>query len=295
MIKKFLWGLAVLGLSTLGFCGGYIAYAEVIPGVDEPYDPEAYYSPIEISYADSAPSIYAQKDMRYQAKVNGGKVPVYDFLRHVQSALAKVRFIAILQQEIEETRLEKLNTTPFEEDIRTKVMTTFENKTVNTKKVAKKVNLDEIMTQDDGEEFENFDPKSLDDLEKYAKLDKFYQEVADGARIEIKDAEKSFADVKEIMQNSNSAKGKLQVEQAKNALNALMAAEINRKNALEANLSQMEAAAQAAEYQERLEQEYIQSLVRCDFANPYDRKTYELLKEEYGYEKPKPVGMPDFK
>ena len=57
----------------------------------------------------------------------------------------------------------------------------------------------------------------------------------------------------------------------------------------------MQAVYQANEYDENVESAYIDSITKMDIADPYDEVNYKMLKEEYGYEKPKAVGMPDFK
>ena len=76
--KKF---LVVLGS---GFISGYglIAYAHIIPGVDEPFNPAAYYSLTQISWADS-PSPYALKDLAS----NGGSI--FDYTRCATCSVMK--------------------------------------------------------------------------------------------------------------------------------------------------------------------------------------------------------------
>ena len=87
----------------------------------------------------------------------------------------------------------------------------------------------------------------------------------------------------------------MQTSQTQAELNALLASEFARQNALDSNISQMLSVYMAEEYREKLEQNYIESTVKANFANPYDKKTYQILKEQHGYEKPEPPGMPDFK
>ena len=98
-----------------------------------------------------------------------------------------------------------------------------------------------------------------------------------------------------ILNHTNIAKGELQLYQAQNELKALLAYELARQNALDANLAQMQAIYQANEYDENVESAYIDSITKMDIVDPYDEVNYKMLKEEYGYEKPKAVGMPDFK
>ena len=79
--KKF---LAVMSVLSAGFISGYglIAYAYIIPGVDEPFNPAAYYSLTQISWADS-PSPYALKDLAS----NGGSI--FDYTRCATCSVMK--------------------------------------------------------------------------------------------------------------------------------------------------------------------------------------------------------------
>lgn len=91
------------------------------------------------------------------------------------------------------------------------------------------------------------------------------------------------------------AEGNLQAYQAQNELKTMLAYELARKNALDSNFSQMQAVHQAVEYDENVESAYIDSITKFDIADPYDEVNFKMLEEEYGYEKPKLPGMPDFK
>ncbi|MBQ3452297.1 MAG: hypothetical protein IJG32_08525, partial [Selenomonadaceae bacterium] len=94
--KKF---AAVLGVLSMGFIGGYglVVYAHTIPGIDEPYNPEAYYSLTEISWADS-PSPYALEDLAS----NGGSV--FDYTRYIKSVLFADKFLRTAETAAEKTK-----------------------------------------------------------------------------------------------------------------------------------------------------------------------------------------------
>ena len=64
--------------------GALTAEAYSIPGVDRPYDPANYYSKDSISYADSAPSFFALREI-----MQGN---VYDYTRHIKSILFGDKF-----------------------------------------------------------------------------------------------------------------------------------------------------------------------------------------------------------
>lgn len=108
---------------TGGFCIGYGAvyvYAKIIPGVDVPYDPGAYYSATAISYADSAPSTFALREL--------SKGSVYDKTRHDKSILFGSDFKSWLEAMIERTGIMERNTKP--QDKAVQAMTTAEIKAV---------------------------------------------------------------------------------------------------------------------------------------------------------------------
>lgn len=84
-MKKIFGG--ILCISLAGFLFGYqsITYARIIPGVDEPFDPTAYYSPTEILYADSAPSVFALRELE--------QGEVFDYTRLIKSVLFGDNFL----------------------------------------------------------------------------------------------------------------------------------------------------------------------------------------------------------
>ena len=87
----------MLRMKKLAICGALagcslilvpgISRAEVIPGVDEPFDPPNYYSPYSVSIPDSAPSVFTMRDLARQ----GGEV--FDFFKHIRDQLKTVRTI----------------------------------------------------------------------------------------------------------------------------------------------------------------------------------------------------------
>ena len=81
---------AALCVCFMGAAG--IGYAWSIPGVTRPFDPPNYYSPTSISWADSAPSPFALKDLA----ANGGSV--YDYTRHIKSILYGTKFVSWLEK-----------------------------------------------------------------------------------------------------------------------------------------------------------------------------------------------------
>ena len=288
--KKF---LAVLGVLSAGFISGYglIAYAHVIPGVDEPYNPEAYYSLTEISWADS-PSPYALKDLAS----NGGSV--FDYTRYIKSILFADKFEKLAETDADKTNNDEINSTPFSEEIFAETTVALKIIGIGTEKVARTATIDETnpyLRQGNDDHWDTYDQNSFNRQDKYKWLDDTYKNFADGAKSEIIETEKTIAAAKKIFEHTNAAEGHLQMYQAQNELKTLLAYELARQNALDANLSQLQAVNQAAEYDSNVESAYIDSITKFDVIDPYDGVNFQLLNEEFAYEKPQPSGMPDFK
>lgn len=288
--KKF---LAVMSVLSAGFISGYglIAYAYIIPGVDEPFNPAAYYSLTEISWADS-PSPYALKDLAS----NGGSV--FDYTRHIKSILFGDKFEKIAETDAGKTKNDEINSTPFAEEIFAETSAALKIIGVGTEKVARTATIDETnpyLRQGSDDHWDSYDQNSFNRQEKYKWLDETYKNFADGAKAEIVETEKTIDAAKKIFEHTNVAEGHLQMYQAQNELKTLLAYELARQNALDANLAQLQAVNQANEYDENVESAYIDSITKFDVIDPYDGVNFQLLKDEFGYDKPKVAGMPDFR
>ena len=287
--KKF---LAMMSVLSAGFISGYglIAYAHVIPGVDEPFNPEAYYSLTEISWADS-PSPYALKDLAS----NGGSV--FDYTCYIKSILFGDKFEKIAETDTDKTKNDEINSTPFSEEIFAETSAALKIIGVGTEKVARTATIDETnpyLRQGSDDHWDSYDQNSFNRQEKYKWLDETYKNFADGAKAEIVETEKTIDAAKKIFEHTNVAEGHLQMYQAQNELKTLLAYELARQNALDANLAQLQAVNQANEYDENVESAYIDSITKFDVIDPYDGVNFQLLKEEFDYYKQKPSGMPDF-
>ncbi|MBR0289610.1 MAG: hypothetical protein IJQ82_11590 [Selenomonadaceae bacterium] len=288
--KKFLAGLGVL---SMGFISGFglIAYAHTIPGIDEPYNPEAYYSLTEISWADS-PSPYALKDLAS----NGGSV--FDYTRYIKSVLFGDKFEKLAETDADKTKNDEINSTPFSEEIFAETSAALKVIGIGTEKVARTATIDETNTylrQGNDDHWDSYDQSSYNRQGKYQWLDDTYKNFADGAKAEIIETEKTMEAAKKIFEHTNAAQGHLQMYQAQNELKTLLAYELAQQNALDADFAQLQAVNQSAEYDSNVESAYIDSITKFDVIDPYDVVNFQLLNEEFAYEKPKPSGMPDFK
>ena len=283
--KKF---AAIMGA---GLFGGYslVANAYSIPGITESYDPPAYYNLTEISWEDS-PSIFALRDLA----ANVGNV--YDYTRHIKSILFGEKFEKTAETAENKSENEEKNTTPFTKEKFEETADALENIKLGTEKINKTANIESsYLRQGNSDDWESYDQNSYNRDEKYKWLSGTYRNFADGAKSEVEETEKTIEAAKKIFEHTNVAEGELQMYQAQNELKTLLAYELARQNALDSNLAQMQALYQAAEYDENVESAYIDSITKFDIADPYDEENYKMLGEEYGYEKPKAAGMPNFK
>ena len=251
-MKKFLKALvAALGL---GFCGGYVAYAETIPGWDEPFNIDAYYSPTEISWEDSTPSPFALRDLAAQ----GGNV--VDYTRLIKSVLFADNFNQMVANATNKSQIAEMNSTPFDDKVFAETADALKVVDESRKNTIKNLDIQQVesvLKQDGGDEFENFNP-DLSNAEKFLLLDSSYKKYVEGTSVAVQDTEKIMEAADTILNHSNIAQGDLQIQQARNELLALLAAELARKNALDANFEQ-QALYQAAEYDEnvRLKKKYF--------------------------------------
>ena len=284
---------AMLGVVSLGFLGGYnlVAYAYSVPGWTEPYNPAAYYSLTEVSFEDS-PSPFALRDLAR----NGGSV--YDYGRHIKSIVAGDNLEKTAKIFLSKSESEEKNTKPFSEEIFLETESALNVIGLGTENIAKTAVIDESngkLRQGNADDWESYNSADYNESEKYKWLDETYKNFVLGSRQEIAETEKSILAAEKIITHTNLAEGEMQMYQAQNELKTLLAYELARQNALDANFAQVQAVYQASEYDEVVESAYIDSITKFDVTDPYDEVIYKMLKEEYDYEKPKVAGMPDFK
>lgn len=264
--------------------------ARVIPGIDEPYNPAAYYSLTAISWEDS-PSPFALRDLAE----SGGNV--YDYTRHIKSILFGDNFKDILAVATSMTQNEVINTTPFTSDIYTETDSALSLLRQGTETIGKQVDISEgnpYLRQGDSDEWEAYNENAYDQRQKQIWLDQSYRQMVEGSQQELAGMENALTAASAVLAHSNQAQGELQLLQAQNELKALLVYEFARQNALDANIAQINATRQANEYDETAESAFLEAITRMDVADPYDSKEYALVKKSDGYEKPEAPGMPDF-
>ena len=281
---------AVIAALVLVLGGFGMVSARVIPGIDEPYNPAAYYSLTAISWDDS-PSPFALRDLAE----SGGNV--YDYTRHIKSILFGDNFKDILAVATSMTQNEVINTTPFSSEVSAETDSALSLLRQGTEPIGKTVDISEsnpYLRQGDNDEWEAYNENGYDRQQKQIWLDKSYLQIAEGSQQELTGMEEALKAAQTVLAHTNQAQGELQLIQAQNELKALLVYEFARQNALDANIAQLNAARQVSEYDETAESAFLEAITRMDVADPYDSKEYALVKESDGYEKPEAPGMPDF-
>ncbi|MBR3050377.1 MAG: hypothetical protein IKG61_02865 [Selenomonadaceae bacterium] len=217
---------------------------------------------------------------------------------YIKSILFGDKFEKIAETDADKTKNDEINSTPFAEEIFAETSVALKVIGIGTEKIARTVTIDETnpyLRQGNDDHWDSYDQNAYSRQEKYKWLDDTYKNFTDGAKAEIIETEKTIEAAKKIFNHTNAAEGHLQMYQAQNELKTLLVYELARQNSLDSNFAQLQAVNQANEYDENVESAYIDSITKFDVIDPYDGVNFQLLKEEFDYEKPKPSGMPDFR
>ena len=320
------------GIAMLGFSFGAmsVSFAEIIPGVDEPYDPTAYYSPTAISWADSAPSPYAVRDL----VSNGGRV--YDYTRHIKSILFGDTFEKILGVENDKTKLSEKNTENWSNhsigstisrtisilksmggEHRDKTGTVIGSSddwssssvNENNKKVLERLgknHMDNLTSYDLSNQVgglfwgvdmgdEGLGRTKTSEAAQVAWIRKTYNEIGESSKNIASDQQQIIAANEYALSLSSEAEGKVQALIADTMARTVHTQALVDRNELYSKLLQMK----SIEWIEKLDNEQHANDIKESFsyhmANPSDENAYKYAKEHYGIEKIQGHGMPDFK
>lgn len=279
-MKKFWIGTIVVGGL---FFGLGLTYARIIPGVDEPYHPSAYYSATAVSYADS-PSPFFYRDL-----ASGGNM-VYDPERHQRSILSCMKYDEILQTIQDLLKKKKEDKTPFGNDGIRAGLQNVQQQTTSlhlAQSIAERA--EKVFTNAKVSEQEY---ESRTRAKQLQFLNDVYQDVTIHAQQSIQHSLERQKLLEEALQRSASAQGSMQAEQAKADIDALMREEIAERNMIWNNFAAMEAVTQQyhLEKEMRNARNVMESRAQFSFIDPYHMDAYEKRK----YEKPAPLGLPDF-
>lgn len=300
-----------------------------VAGVDYPYDPTAYYSQTVISWADSAPSTYALRDLAGQ----GGQV--YDLTRHLKSIIFGDLFVDILGVENEKSKIDEKNTENWaNSSIGSTISKTlsilkglgnehrdkYGNVTKNGDWSSSSVNdnnkkiletlernhLDNVTNYDfttqagglfwGGDlEDEGINRKATSPAAQAAWIKQTSSEIGESTKNIAADQRQIIAANEYALQLSEEAEGKVQAMIAKTIAQTIYNQALVDRNEMITKLLQLK----SIDVMEKIDTEqHIQDL-KDDFSyiapSPTDENAYNYAKKTYGIEKLEGHGMPDFK
>ncbi|HCB92293.1 MAG TPA: hypothetical protein DEP57_00530 [Selenomonas sp.] len=283
---KVIYCLSVLCVCCIGGIGAYkVGFAHVVPGVDEPYDPANYYSMTSISYADSAPSPFALKDLARQ----GGNV--YDYARHMKAIMATQNMESWLSTAMERFGITVKNINPLNNSILTTVQRNLAslNSDANSRSLGERT-MDfwksRIFRNDEGYEDEN----TFKAQEQYQAAAEIYKIYGDNAKGFIDTASSEQANIAAIVEAGNNAEGEMQADQAKADAMAMVEAETVRRNKLLGNLASIKAVEGKIRQNEDLAFRRQVQAAQISIEDPYHR----TARSEKLYEKSEPKGFMRF-
>ena len=283
---KVIYCLSVLCVCCIGGIGAYkVGFAHVVPGVDEPYDPANYYSMTSISYADSAPSPFALKDLARQ----GGNV--YDYARHMKAIMATQNMESWLSTAMERFGITVKNINPLDNSILTTVQRNLAslNSDTNSSSLGERT-MDfwksRIFRNDEGYEDEN----TFKAQEQYQAAAEIYKIYGDNAKGFIDTASSEQANIAAIVEAGNNAEGEMQADQAKADAMAMVEAETVRRNKLLGNLASIKAVEGKIRQNEDLAFRRQVQAAQISIEDPYHR----TARSEKLYEKSEPKGFMRF-
>ena len=228
--------LCVAG-SLLGggiLCG--IAYADIIPGIDEPYNPPAYYSETALDFEDS-PSPFTLKDMRRQ----GGAV--YDKTRDIKSTIFAGKFTDWLTILGDMLGLKLKNTISLDSVVLHDMFSRIQALQANTPSMDTSSDILQTMKSSIFRSPERYDDESnsYDSARQLKQMEKLYTLSADAAKANMDELEASEGTLSEIMKNADQAEGEVQSRQAAAQMDALQQSETARRNTLLSDISSIRA------------------------------------------------------
>ncbi|TYZ20475.1 hypothetical protein [Selenomonas ruminis] len=284
---KISYCLGVLGACFIGGIGAYgIGSAHAVPGVDKPFDPANYYSMTSVSYADSAPSPFALKDLARQ----GGNV--YDYARHMKAILATQNTENWLATALERFGIKVKNMNPLDNSI----LTTVQRNIASLNSDTESSGLGEktldfwkskiFRSTEDG----YVDESTYKPQEQYQAAASIYKYYGDNAKGFIDTAKSEQANITAIMEASNNAEGEMQADQAKADAMAMLDAETARRNTLLGNLASIKAVEGKIKQNEDLAFRRQVQDAQISIEDPYHRNE----RSKKLYEKSEPKGFVRF-
>ncbi len=286
------WGKALLALAAFsGLLAGSIhfASARVIPGVDRPYDPAAYYSPTAISYADSRPSVFALRDLARQ----GGSV--YDPIREAKEILIAGRFETILRLIEQRLGIEEKNHQSMADDIAAQASATGMNARTNSEQMFEGI----TSTQEDigkspffhrYEESSNIYEMPRDRKKQRAIIADASAVYAGIAQQALSRREETDETLRMLLQAAAHAEGKQELLQVKAQLDALAAADQAQISGLSNAYNAIRYLRHKQEMDDAIEFEKTVERSRIIVSDPFDEDAADAV----GFQRPEAQGFVPF-
>ena len=271
-----------------GFCIGYgvtYVYARIIPGVDRPYDPAAYYSETAISYADSAPSTFALCEL--------SKGTVYDKTRHVKSIPYTEDFMNWLDAIIARTGIMERNTKPQDKAIQQKTAADIRAVRQDAAELYRGGEYEKLMKKQLFRSTNDYskDESAYSKEAQHKALEEKYINFAKTAEEAVKNTETDEAAYAQVMANVQNAQGEMEIEQAQAQLAALQEAELAKRNALLGSLAEFRAIQKQIELDEHLAAVRSTEKAKLRIEDPYR----EASRLDQSYDRPEALGFVEFK
>ena len=282
-------GVMVLGLMT-GF-GIVQAGWHPVPGVDIPFDSDAYYSPTIVSEPDSAPSVFALREL--------SQGTVLDPIRKAKSILFGGDFSKLSGIMQNRYLNELLNRTGWGAPVLQQVKTNMDEINRQSQSISMavqavdSVKADKLFRSPDGSkssyERNNKDYRVDDQIKA---MNEYYQGVVQASADNMDDLKKQNELLNEIMQHVANAQGQQQQLQAKAELEAFIQAQLQRRNVLLGNWAGVKAMDSRFEASRDVEVRINRKSFNANgIADPYDT-SHSVYNN---WQRPEPLGLPDMK
>ena len=283
-IKYALMAAAVAAMLTGGIRS---SLAWDVPGFDELYDPPNYYSLTSISWPDSAPSPFALRDLADQ----GGAV--YDYTREMKSILFGDNFKSIIGALMEKLGIDIINHKPLAADILDHGIVIASE---NQRRVDEIYQMEAWKRMEETPIFHHFDESEQHHDAPRARaaqrrlLSDTYSAYAEGAQLAISDHAESDALMQKLLKALENAQGEKEIRQIATQIEALSAAEAEKRTALLGALTELKATVQREELDKALEHQRLVERAKVIVADPFDKAAVQAS----GYERRKPLGFVPF-
>lgn len=298
MAKKYRTGwrkklLMLLCISLVSYASGTslttLYASHLIAGVDYPYDEANYYNPSSVSWADSAPSPFALRDLVAQ----GGSV--YDYTRHIKSILYGTKFDDWLNDIRQENELDEENMKHSDAAVREEIVRRNANLADKISSSVSKgmINLPDAMTSDAMNDLDNHKANQQAEY-----LNQTYLDSVTAVQRNVENTMDVYEALQLALERNSSAQTAMQIKEVQQEIAALDVWAKNILSNIYGEKNTLNAAARTLERLERMEQKNaVVNDTNHVFLNPYDendRHIIESMEEHANGKMYQSKGMPDF-